>query len=486
MFSIAYNALICLFPLIAFVPMFASFSPGWDNAYYNIFVFIIAVIYIFDFLIRMLILKIFYKETKYLSALKRQLLSVWSNYQLISSVLAIILLLTYGDFRDSGIVLISAEPIEAIITILLFANFASSYFRIMSAITNHESISILRNIILSYLKSIIISVFSVFIIVLLFAFIMVSFESSYPDQSVVKIKNMQEGMYYAFIVMTTVGFGDFIPFSAGARIFTIILALLGIFLYAYIGSIFINVTSEFVNSKKNLKANSRAEKLKIMETKNLMNSIDHLIIRNLYDAGVITKKKYEDIIEDRNKLEVPADYIFDEKDFDFDYKNRKMIYMTTELGSYVRDQHEIDQAEELNWFADKKNAGTNYNTVLYLLPYELVGDIVDGKDNFPVIFSSKIIDKSISKIIIFQKKPYKAAVCEANLLAVIILDKEEAWRIFGRLTRLTKKRFDALFVRQKQISIILIKNIIVYSKNKLLEAYGIDTDNKLAEVIYLS
>lgn len=47
----------------------------------------------------------------------------------------------------------------------------------------------------------------------------------------------EDGIYFAFVTALTVGFGDFVPRSRGARLLSILLAIIGIVIFGIIVSV---------------------------------------------------------------------------------------------------------------------------------------------------------------------------------------------------------------------------------------------------------
>lgn len=486
--SFIYNFFILSIPFLSFVPIICAFFTWWNSSPYYLILFIMAIFYIIDYFARLFTLKLCYETPTYKEAAKKQIFSIWSNYQFISSIVILALLFSFGGyFNADGITIQNHQLIDMIIAIVLFINFISVILRFVIFTTNLESIAILKKIFFSKYKSYITCILILCITGLLFAFIIYSTEITYVGEEVVKIKTMGESIYYSFVVMTTVGFGDYTAVSDGGRACTLILALLGICFYAYVGSVFVGIFVEFSSKKKAIRLEAKSLKEKERELHYIINSVDNIVIKNLYEVGLITKEKYEEISLQRNRLETMAKYEFNKDDFEFHYPTKTAKFLGLELGIHNRDEYDLSIANKRNWFAvRKKPENILKKTVLYLLPFKLIAEISTAKENFPIIFSSKVIDNSIERIIAFHKTPYKAVRFEANLKAVLRISKEDAWKYFGKLTNLSKKRFDALFAKDKKVSVLLIKDIISYSQPKLLETYGINVEWKLQEVIYLT
>ena len=79
-----------------------------------------------------------------------------------------------------------------------------------------------------------------------------------------KITNFEDGLWYSFVVVTTIGFGDFYAKSLVGRILTVILGVYGIVVVAVLTSIIVNFYNETAGkqSAKELKEIKEEEKNK--------------------------------------------------------------------------------------------------------------------------------------------------------------------------------------------------------------------------------
>ncbi|MGL4950462.1 MAG: ion channel [Mycoplasma sp.] len=437
-----------------------------------------------DFILRLIVLKHYYEKQKWFDALKRQLFSLWSNYQLLSAIAIITIIFTCFNFDGNRIYYVENVNLIAVIIsleIILFLNLISIYSRLIVFWTNSENIKIVKKLIISKNKAFFIFIFLTILLILLFAYILFVLEAAAnPD-----INNMWDSLYLSFITMTTVGFGDIVVKTSAGRVFVIILACIGICVYAFIGSFFVNIFVDFQNIKKNIQQNAKDSKEKETSNKYMVSTIDNLILKNLHEIGLVDKEKYDHIINKRNKVEMNEKYEFKVEDFAFDYKNKKLYFMSLEMGTYLKDPYAIKNAEEASWLAVKEVPDMVHKTALYLLDLKLTIEVKNPKYNLSVIFSSKSIDQTIKRLIFFQKKPFKAAIGEINVQNVLHLEKEQAWHLFGDLTSMKKDWFDSKFARHKKICIILVKEIMTYEKPRLLESYGIAYDGKLESITYL-
>lgn len=70
---------------------------------YYIFVIFFCAIYIIDFALRMFTIQIYYETVSYKKALKKQLNSIYSNYQVLSAIIIIVLICVYGSIQEGFI-----------------------------------------------------------------------------------------------------------------------------------------------------------------------------------------------------------------------------------------------------------------------------------------------------------------------------------------------------------------------------------------------
>jgi len=76
------------------------------------------------------------------------------------------------------------------------------------------------------------------------------------------LETVGDGVWFAFVTMTTVGYGDFTPATSGGRVIAILLMLIGIgFLSVLTGT----VASVFTNSAKRIKARGNSQHVDISD-----------------------------------------------------------------------------------------------------------------------------------------------------------------------------------------------------------------------------
>lgn len=396
---------------------------------------------------------------------------------------------TWGSFSLEGVQIISSSQniIPIIFTVLLIFNALPIYSRLILNTTNAENLKIFRRIFRSRFKTIVTILVLMVVISLLFSFIVYSFETytSTPDQEV-KIKDMADAVYYTLITMSTVGFGDMYTVTLGGRAFTIVLSIIGVSVYALISSIFVNFFADFAAKKQKLQEQAKNNKSQELDTQYMLSSIDSIVLKNLFEAHVLSKEQYDEIVNKRVKIEKNEFYEFNKEDFIFDLENRIISFKSAELGVHNHNIEDIKKAESTKWFALRTvPTEITHKAVLYAMPIKVINTIKNSDTNFPVIFTSKIFDQTITKLIVYQKTPFKSVLFEINLQAIIKMDKNEAWQYFGAFTNLKATKYKSMFSKQKFATVLLVKDIILYNKYNLLESYGINFETKLEEITYL-
>ncbi len=168
------------------------------------------------------------------------------------------------------------------------------------------------------------------------------------------INTIGQAMYFTFTTMTTLGLGDFKPATDGGRVITVIDAIFGVCFYAYVGSIFVNIYIEYINKKKQIRYEVINQKTKENENKKLLCDINELILKNLYQAGIINESKYKELLEESFKQEKQK-IIYTLEDFEMNEKDKE-IYLTraelhnekVPLGKKVFDNTRSREALEHN------------------------------------------------------------------------------------------------------------------------------------------
>ncbi len=76
-----------------------------------------------------------------------------------------------------------------------------------------------------------------------------------------QINNIFDGIWYCFVTLTTIGFGDMVAVTFIGRIITVVIALYGIIIVALISGVLINYYQELNKVKVNISTEQFLEKL---------------------------------------------------------------------------------------------------------------------------------------------------------------------------------------------------------------------------------
>lgn len=486
-YSIIYNFFILSIAIIGIVPIiFNLINAKFNNAKslngFYLASIIFCVIYLIDYLLRILTVDIYY-ETNYKKALKRQIFSIASNYQFLSSLCIILLIICFISKNNSYLTfnkkIFSNDIALVTFSTLFLVNFISIFPRFIAHRTNLDNIKSAKHIIYSKRKSILITFLVMIFVWLLFSYAIFIVERDANSN----INDVADAMYFTFISMTTVGLGDIVPTTSAGKILSILSALFGVCFYGYVGSIFVNIYIEYINKKKQIRQEIIQQKYQENLQKKLLIEMNELFLKNLYMAGIISKGKYEKLIKLNNQDKKNKKIIYHLNDFELDQKNKKIYFNHEIIGNKNYDKKTIDEAWNKKWLA-LRSKPDEIEAVLCNFPFKFIEKIKKA-ENMPIIFSSKFIDDNIEKIIVFTKQSLKAAIFEINLISSITLEKENAWKIYGGFTNMSKNKFDSLFKKIDKVNVLLVKDIIFYEKIKPLEAFGVNPNLKIENVIYL-
>ncbi len=497
-FSWTYNIIFMIAGLIGFIPIIESMISGagtssFDYDIYVFSLFIISFVFLFDMIIRVICCKFYYDATKYRGGLKCLSRSIFAYIELATWLSTFIVVLTLGKFEHGEIILESHDnkAVTVTTTILFLSNTFAGYKRFFLYSHNKGDVDIFSDLIKQKRKFWLTSILIVVFIILIFSFSIYVFESSYTGDStntnLQRIKSIWDALYFSLVTVSTVGFGVVMPIAPESRAFVVILMITGIYMYAFLSSQFINVFNEFFAKKKEMSEKAAADKAKEVEQEYLLQRIDELILDNMYKAKVINKKTYSKLLKEKQKEDTVFNNSFKETDFSFDDNTKTIYFCGTPLGNYIEDHEIVQKAFDSNWSVATKQdlKYTKPTAALYFLTSKVANDLAHNRDKIQIIFTSKQIDKRLSKLIIYQKKPFISSICELDIAATLVKEKSQMWKKFGKYTNLTEDKFTNLFKRQKNVTAIFVKNIILYDKPKQIESYGISNILKMKEILPL-
>ncbi len=114
-----------------------------------------------------------------------------------------------------------------------------------------------------------------------------------------KINDLFDALYWSFITITTVGFGDIVPVTTAGRVVSFIIILIGITMLSFATSVIVSAFSEKLNE---LKEERLAEEIVTKEKFLILCGYSH--ITKVFLRLVQEKEKYDYIILDKDEAKV--------------------------------------------------------------------------------------------------------------------------------------------------------------------------------------
>lgn len=102
---------------------------------------------------------------------------------------------------------------------------------------------------------------------------------------------------------------------------------------------------------------------------------------------------------------------------------------------------------------------------------EHVKNIINGTKKFE--YRTKAASNDIKKIIIYETKPTKKVVAEAEILEVLKMNPEELWAETKDQSGLTKTFFDMYFKNRSVAYAYRLGKVKVYDQPKSLDEFGL-------------
>lgn len=492
--SAIYNLLISLLPLITIVPIFYSIAnttpvdESFLKVYIPIYLFI-AIIFFFDWTLYFLLLKFYYNENNLKNLVKKFFLNITRIYQIFSVLVILILFSIFGYIVEGGMLLttmnIQLKMWEILLFFLMFININSIFSRYFYPKSNQKKVFVWKKLIRKKVKTFI--MVSMALVILLFIFSYIIYIAEFNEPSVADQNwNYWTAMWFCFITITTIGYGDSGVQNIAGRAFTVPLAIVGISLYSVLSVLFATLLNEYDNQKEDIRKNAKYVKEKQQDYEYLFNQINNIVLTNIYNAGLITTEKYNSLLAKVVPVPITIETSKELEKLTFDPTKIQIKYNELLMGVF-EDQKNMDFKEfNTSWIGvlEKPKNLINYN-VLYL---ENIGLINKMKiSNMPVYFTKDLFEETIlNNIIIFIKKPYKAALLEIQIATSIIMEKSKAWETFGKYSDFGVSEFNKKFKDAQNIKVHIIKNKTIYKSTKLLESFAIYTDDKIKDIIYIT
>lgn len=484
-FSLTYNIMI---PLIAFVlalfPIFISIVNEniMSRTQFGIF-FLITLIYMcvsfIDWIFFISVSKTYYGVDKYSTLFKKLGFNVIRLLQVFACITTFVLSAIYLKTSSEHIFLIKTKNISInimqIIMFLLLLCCASTFFqRLLVNVVNSRKLGIFKVLLFKRLYSFLISIILVVALIFIFAYII--FLTQFNDKNNEVISwTYWRALWFCFVTITTIGYGDVVVSTALGKVFTVPLAIVGIILYGFISANFVSIINDYNQIKDDLRKAAKHAKQKQNEQEKMLKQINNIILLNLYKAKIIDKKTYDNLLKYDENIEkiISDDSIMN----DIEIKNEELFFKNKKMGNRstkktISYMAVFTKPETKNIKLMKKEDATLIKKIL--------------KSEKSIYFDTDLVDNNISNIVLFTKKPYRLAYCELEVAGSFILNKNDAWGKYGAQSDLTKEEFDEKFENKKEIRIFIIKNKYNYETPLLLETFGIYSNSRISNYIYLS
>lgn len=109
--------------------------------------------------------------------------------------------------------------------------------------------------------------------------------------------------------------------------------------------------------------------------------------------------------------------------------------------------------------------------ILISINPEHVDNIINGIKKFE--YRRKAAKKDVSSIVIYETKPIKCVVAEAEILEVLEMPLEELWNLTKHASGITKEYYLSYFKGKKMAYAYKLGKVTKYNKPKPLTEFGI-------------
>ncbi|MGL4343277.1 MAG: potassium channel family protein [Metamycoplasmataceae bacterium] len=494
-----YNLFISLLPIFGMIPILISvidpgsaaggelnpFSQQVLNQYYLI-IFSCSIILLFDYFFRLIFIDFWYQK-KYWQSFRKNLFNLSFLYQLVSSLTIIVLTFVFGTFVKNGVHFsqdnfFNDNIAQVTLTILLVFNLIGFLPRFIFQKINPQKIKVLKKIIKGKRKTFITLVLILVLILIFFGFVIYKLETDYWTNWLAqnpgvdypisnRIDNIWIAMWYSFITITTIGYGDYVPVFYGTKIVSILLSIIGISYYGLVGGILINLYSDYSKTRQDMIDSTNKIKEQQEYMTNLHNEIKKTMQEVLLEQNLITaiketkidSKKDEDLVQQK----YPKEFILE--NLHFDQLNDVLKIGDSRLSNIIENYENI----KMNYLVieDEKEKAHSH-TILLNITNKRIKKIIWERN--PVLFIKQTESDNINKFFIFKKNDSKKIICELQILGQVTMNKNEAWKKWGNFSDLTKSEFRVNFMKEQTISVFFIENIIIYNDYLTIKNLGIN------------
>ncbi len=488
--SIVYNLFISFIPLfVSIIPIIFSIvnRDVMSTNQLGIFLLINLISFIFiiiDWIMFISVCDLYYKTNKKSEILIKMLLNFPRMFQIISSIITIIFYSIYIYGSSSYIFQIKnsidENILQIVIFLLLFFNVLTFFPRLFVNIFNKRKLSILKTLFFKRIYALIYCFLALFIFTFVFAYIVFLTQVGTPLNDSAGnpiVWTYWKSLWFCFVTITTIGYGDIVVSSSLGKIFTIPLAIIGIITYGSISALFISIINDYNTIKDELRKNAKSIREKHNDHEMLLKEINKIMLLNMFKSNLIDEKKYNELLKNHNDIEniiFNDESIFKnlkERNDDLYFNNKKMGHVTHKIPKhYMAVYNKPENVRKIN--------------VMQIENIKLINNII--KSNSPIYFSNDLLNEEhISNIVLSTKKPHRLAYCELNISVSFVLEKNKAWEKYGKFSDYDKNEFFLKFNNNDDVRVFVIQEKIIYDECVLLEFFGIYSNSKLKDFIFL-
>ena len=545
--SLFYNALYFLIPITAIVPMIVNYvtlegTTDWNtivpinsdlyhrftqfNHDLGIYFFVEYILLYFmlaDFFIRWIVVDYKYSNVLVRNHWKYFLkypFTLANFYEIASFIILIVLYANYGTLgHDTYTINIGAfntnvfEPdktgiqqqmaqswlkAQMVFVALFFAMIVTTFPRTISGYKNTKNNNLtLKAFLLKKIKVPLIATVFLIILLLIFSFVILKSEQSYYSSHGIKPPassptDFGQAMWYCFITITTVGYGQYIPQSPPGRWVAIFLIIIGVSYYSFYGVFFISIYTSFIQRKQ---LNDEAKQQALQEEKKqtqLAQKIKNELVQELLKYNVIDLQKYNEVQAQESQY------------------SKMLMQSTVNAANQAAVNLSLYNYSTLllrfvGWF--KKKEITNYShgsdlaiisgfanddiylqndwlvqnkqdvldSVIYVFKRNYVRQIYNSNQKIVVSKIGPLSSKNVKRLLVYLPEPYDKCYGELIISEYDILSAEGVWKKFGTQTGFsTEQEFLTEYKHKNALHVYVIDKKVIFTK--FIQIKGVQAD----------